>query len=113
MILRNLAALAYGHGFTLWHYRDPTGTLMDLLKPGFFNKAGPLGESNILARGDLIIANYSRGCTLLWVSDLSAAGVMVEPLVGGLPSPFIPQSFPDDEENTPYPPEGRKDSPHV
>ncbi len=52
---RNLSALAYANGFTLWHYRtsDP---ISELATAGYFNPA-----SAMLRVGDLVIAHAGIG----------------------------------------------------
>jgi hypothetical protein len=52
---KNLSALAYANGFTLWHYR--TGDNMaDVSAAGYFNAA-----SAMLRVGDFVIANAGIG----------------------------------------------------
>ena len=46
---KDLSALGYANGFTLWHYRT---TADDLLSPGYFDSA-----QELLREGDQIIAN--------------------------------------------------------
>lgn len=52
---KNLSALAYANGFTLWHYRtsDP---IADIAVTGYFN-----GAASMLRVGDLVIANAGVG----------------------------------------------------
>jgi hypothetical protein len=52
---KNLSALAYANGFTLWHYR--TGdTMADVSASGYFNPA-----ASMLRVGDFVIANAGIG----------------------------------------------------
>lgn len=51
----NLSAIAYGNGFTLWHYRT-SDTMADIAVSGYFNRAGPM-----LRVGDFVIANAGLG----------------------------------------------------
>lgn len=52
---KNLSALAYSNGFTLWHYRtsDP---MTDVSMSGYFNEA-----ASMLRVGDFVIANAGIG----------------------------------------------------
>ncbi len=52
---KNLSALAYANGFTLWHYRT-SDTMADLATAGYFNKA-----AGMLRVGDFVIANAGVG----------------------------------------------------
>ena len=48
---KNLSALAYANGFTLWHYRTPdAATALD--DTGYFNAA-----ANMLRVGDFVFVN--------------------------------------------------------
>jgi hypothetical protein len=50
----NLTALAYGNGFTMWHYT--TGDLFDAVnQPGYFNEA-----SEVLKERDVIVVVSGR-----------------------------------------------------
>jgi outer membrane protein assembly factor BamB len=62
--LRNLSALSYANGFTLWHYRtdDPASTIDD---NGYFNSA-----ASMLRVGDFILANAG-------VDDTPQSGVFI------------------------------------
>ena len=48
---KNLSALGYANGFTLWHYRTED-TAADLAAEGYFNPA-----SRMLRIGDFILLN--------------------------------------------------------
>jgi outer membrane protein assembly factor BamB len=52
---RNLSALAYANGFTLWHYRT-SDTMADVSVTGYFNPA-----ASMLRVGDFVIANAGIG----------------------------------------------------
>jgi|DewCreStandDraft_2_1066082.scaffolds.fasta_scaffold06616_7 outer membrane protein assembly factor BamB len=52
---RNLSALAYANGFTLWHYRT-SDTMADVSANGYFNPA-----ASMLRVGDFVIANAGIG----------------------------------------------------
>lgn len=54
---RNLSVLSYANGFTLWHYTS-TDNNTAATGAGYFNTA-----SDMLRKGDLIIANVDTGGT--------------------------------------------------
>jgi len=54
---RNLSVLSYANGFTLWHYTS-TDNNTAVTAGGYFNSA-----SDMLRKGDLIIANVDTGGT--------------------------------------------------
>ena len=65
---KNLSALAYANGFTLWHYRteDNIGSGPDV---GYFD-----GASRMVRVGDFIFVNdvfagMARGCVLIVVAN--------------------------------------------
>jgi hypothetical protein len=55
---KNLSALAYANGFTLWHYKtaDPA---LQVDTTGYFN-----GAATMLRAGDFIMANTNTGGTV-------------------------------------------------
>ncbi|GBD42680.1 hypothetical protein HRbin40_00135 [bacterium HR40] len=52
---RNLSALCYANGFTLWHYRTED-TAAEVDNSGYFNDA-----SRMLREGDFILVNAGLG----------------------------------------------------
>lgn len=70
---KNLSVLAYGNGFTLWHYKTgDTAAATDTT--GYFNEAAPM-----LRVGDMILANVGVGGTPqhgLFAVLSNAAGVV-------------------------------------
>ncbi len=52
---RNLSALSYANGFTLWHYRTDD-IPADVDNAGYFNEA-----ANMLREGDFIFVNAGLG----------------------------------------------------
>jgi hypothetical protein len=70
---RNLSVLSYANGFTLWHYTT-TDTNATAIGAGYFNAA-----SDMLRKGDLIVANVDTGATLvnkLYFVSSNASGVV-------------------------------------
>jgi hypothetical protein len=55
---KNLSALAYANGFTLWHYKTPDPAL-EVDTAGYFN-----GAVTMLRAGDFIMANTNTSGTL-------------------------------------------------
>jgi hypothetical protein len=55
---KNLSALAYANGFTLWHYKTPDPALQ-VDTAGYFN-----GAVTMLRAGDFIMANTNTGGTV-------------------------------------------------
>jgi hypothetical protein len=55
---KNLSALAYANGFTLWHYKT-TDPAQDVDNAGYFN-----GAAAMLRPGDFIMANTNTGGTV-------------------------------------------------
>lgn len=55
---RNLSVLSYANGFTLWHYTS-TDNNTTVTTANYFNTA-----SDMLRKGDLIVANVDTGGTL-------------------------------------------------
>ena len=52
---KNLSAIAYSNGFTLWHYRTPDSAI-DIDSIGYFNPAAAM-----LRPGDFIFVNAAQG----------------------------------------------------
>lgn len=70
---RNLSVLSYANGFTLWHYAT-TDNATAVAAAGYFNDA-----SDLLRKGDLILANTSTAGTLaakIYSVANSASGVV-------------------------------------
>ena len=55
---KNLSALAYANGFTLWHYKTPDPAI-EVDTAGYFN-----GAVAMLRAGDFIMANTNTGGTV-------------------------------------------------
>ena len=55
---KNLSALAYANGFTLWHYKT-TDLALEVDTAGYFNSA-----ATMLRAGDFIMANTNTGGTV-------------------------------------------------
>jgi hypothetical protein len=55
---KNLSALAYANGFTLWHYKTPDQALQ-VDNAGYFD-----GAATMLRAGDFIMANTNTGGTV-------------------------------------------------
>ena len=53
--LRNLSHIAYGQGFTLWHYNADRNSLNEVLAPGFFDL-----PTN-MRRGDMVCLSARDG----------------------------------------------------
>lgn len=68
----NLTALAYGNGFTLWHYTS-ADAIATVNTSGYFNNA-----ANMVAVRDLIIVVDSSTPTTNLVSVLSNTGSVVD-----------------------------------
>jgi hypothetical protein len=70
---RNLSVLSYANGFTLWHYTTVDNNTA-VTTAGYFNDA-----SDLLRKGDLIIANVDNAGTLtakIYSVSASASGVV-------------------------------------
>jgi hypothetical protein len=68
----NLTALAYGNGFTLWHYTTVDDAIADINTSGYFDEA-----SDMLKVRDVIIVVDSNTPTTHLVNVLSnSAGVV-------------------------------------
>jgi hypothetical protein len=55
---KNLSALAYANGFTLWHYKTPD-VADAVATAGYFN-----GAASMLRVGDFVFANVNTGATI-------------------------------------------------
>jgi hypothetical protein len=62
-VIRNLTAIGYGQGFTLWHYR-PAHPDEPVTTPGFFDDVW-----DMLAVGDMIVISGKAGGQILFVSS--------------------------------------------
>ena len=69
---KNLSALAYANGFTLWHYKTPDVS-QDVDTTGYFN-----GAASMLRIGDFILANASTGGTI------ESGAFVVRAIAGGV-----------------------------
>jgi hypothetical protein len=58
--LRNLSRIAYGNGFTFWHYR--AARLSDVQAPNFF-----IDAAGIVRRGDHILVSADDGGASFYV----------------------------------------------
>ena len=56
-----MTVLAYGQGFTLWHYRAGTEAIEEVLDPGFFEDA-----AGMVAPGDMLLASACDGGQILF-----------------------------------------------
>lgn len=78
--IKDLSVLAYGNGFTLWHYTTPDSATEVTTTGGYFDSA-----SEMLRVGDMILANTSTGGSvaggLLMVSAISSGAVTVSDLL--------------------------------
>jgi len=54
--VRDLSALQYANGFTMWHYKHGAATLGECQTDGFFNDAGEM-----MAVGDAILITGPEG----------------------------------------------------
>ena len=74
--IRNLSVLCYAQGFTMWHYKMPTGTpLGDALRPGYFD-----GAERMLAVGDVIYIGDATGAVTQRAVRTTSATVRLETL---------------------------------
>ena len=55
---KNLSALAYANGFTLWHYKT-SDLALEVDTAGYFN-----GAATMLRAGDFIMANTNTSATV-------------------------------------------------
>ena len=70
---RNLSVLSYANGFTLWHYTS-TDNNATVTGTNYFN-----GASDMLRKGDLIVANVDTGGTQankMYFVSTNASGVV-------------------------------------
>jgi hypothetical protein len=73
--IRDLSVLAYGNGFTLWHYKMGPSAIAVAAEPGFFGDARVM-----LAPGDLIMITGSGGATIRVVASTSRDTVITATL---------------------------------
>jgi hypothetical protein len=59
---RNLSVLAYGNGFTLWHYKAAGDECTLVGRAGYFDDAG-----DMLAGGDMLMVSNPQGGQMLCV----------------------------------------------
>lgn len=64
-VIRNLSVLAYAQGFTLWHYRAPAESIVQVGDPEYFEEAG-----DMIARGDMLLASAADGGRVLFASPV-------------------------------------------
>ena len=69
---KNLSAMGYANGFTLWHYRT-TDLAAEVDNAGYFNPA-----SRMVRVGDFILLNAGVGTTTPWVGVVGNSGVTVD-----------------------------------
>ena len=74
--IRNLSVLAYANGFTQWHYRENSDSVLDIGSPNYF-----LYAADMLGIGDLIIISCVEGVTMRAVSHSTADSVLIAPLL--------------------------------
>jgi hypothetical protein len=70
---KNLSALAYANGFTLWHYKTPD-LAGDVDSAGYFN-----GAASMLRVGDFVFANVNTGATVqsgVFIVTANSGGVV-------------------------------------
>jgi hypothetical protein len=70
---KNLSALAYANGFTLWHYKTPD-VAADVDNAGYFN-----GAASMLRAGDFVFANVNTGATIesgVFIVKTNSGGVV-------------------------------------
>jgi hypothetical protein len=60
-VIRNISAIGYGQGFTLWHYR-PAHPDEQVTVPGFFDDIW-----DMLAPGDMMVISSGAGGQILFV----------------------------------------------
>ena len=64
-IIRNLSVLAYGQGFTLWHYKALTRRVDEVCVDDYFEDA-----SDMLAPGDMLMVSATDGGRILFASSV-------------------------------------------
>ena len=74
---RNLFALSYAHGFTLWHYKENIGGVADVAAAGFFDNT-----SDMFALGDMVLVSARDGGAVLFIVAV-APHVVVASMAGG------------------------------
>ena len=57
--------LAYGQGFTLWHYRAPARRVDEVCADDYFEDA-----SDMVAPGDMLMVSAADGGRILFVSSV-------------------------------------------
>lgn len=67
----DLTALAYGNGFTLWHYTETGTSRATMDTSGYFNNA-----SDVLAVGDMMIIRGSDAGLGLAIVSSNSGGVV-------------------------------------
>jgi hypothetical protein len=70
---KNLSALAYANGFTLWHYKTPD-VAIDVDSAGYFN-----GAASMLRVGDFVFANVNTGASIesgVFIVKTNSGGVV-------------------------------------
>jgi hypothetical protein len=60
-----MTVLAYGQGFTLWHYRCGCDGIADVADPAFFEAA-----AGMVAPGDMLLASARDGGQILYAHHL-------------------------------------------
>lgn len=85
--IKDLTVLAYGNGFTLWHYVSED-TLADITaKPGYFDNdaAGMFRVGDMILIGTVITGECSQTTVrggMIMVSDISEKTVSVADMLG-------------------------------
>lgn len=69
-----LSCLCYAQGFSLWLYR--ADRLKEVMQPGFFDSFG----RDMISKRDMILISASDGCSILQISAVYPAGVIVKPI---------------------------------
>lgn len=77
-VQKNLSALSYANGFTLWHYRTPDSA-SDVLGAGYFDEA-----VRMFRAGDMVIVNAGVGSIAVngaaFVASNTGATVTLRPM---------------------------------
>lgn len=73
--IRNLSVLAYAQGFTSWHYKAGTSTILDCEAEGFFNDA-----QDMFVTGDFISISAADGGAIRFISVITP-NVVLEKLL--------------------------------
>lgn len=74
--LRNLSALGYANGFTLWVYKGFDVSLLEISEPDFFADA-----SFMMHLGDMVLVTTAGTGTVLMVAYVGPETVRMAPLV--------------------------------